>query len=106
MAYAFSISYKSRTEYFTPPPGTSPQDIKEAVAGAFSIPIGSFTIRRAGVAGFFHAALEGDWELFLIPCELGLLSHFILFFPVRRSSFPFFLAASQDFIRTEIAPRA
>jgi hypothetical protein len=73
MAYAFSVSYGGRKELFSPPLGTSPQDIKEAVAGAFSVPIGSFTIRQDGVAGFFHAALRGDWQLVLIPCELDFL---------------------------------
>lgn len=63
MAYAFCVRYQGRNEFFSPPAGTSNVDIKEAVAAAFNVPVGSFAIRRESEAGFFHAGLRGHWEL-------------------------------------------
>ena len=48
-------------------PGMSGSDVKEAVAGAVGLAVGSFFIRDAeGVSGF-HAGLAGDWEAVLLP---------------------------------------
>jgi len=48
-------------------PGMTPADVKEAVAGAVGLAVGSFFIRDAlGVSGF-HAGLAGDWDAVLLP---------------------------------------
>lgn len=61
----------AKVEFPTPPDGATEQYIKETVAGAFQFPVGSFSIKRLGdgVPGYFSTALEGEWNLVLIPRE-------------------------------------
>ena len=55
------------------PTGLTPADVKEMIVGAFDHDVndGTFSLRsRDGHApSAFHADLEGNWELILIPCE-------------------------------------
>ena len=49
--------------------GASPADIKEAVAGAVGVAVGTFFVRSAvsGEVAPLHAGLVGDWEVVLLP---------------------------------------
>ena len=49
--------------------GASPADIKEAVAGAVGVAVGTFFVRSAasGAVAPLHAGLVGDWEVELLP---------------------------------------
>ncbi len=72
MAYTFSVTYKGVTKYFSPPltiPPIPPDEVRRNVAAEFDLPFGSFSIRSRtdGQIGYFHAALQGDWELILFP---------------------------------------
>ena len=54
------------------PRGASPADIKEAVAGAVGLVVGTFFIRDAesSVTSPFHAGLVGDWDVVLLPAPM------------------------------------
>jgi hypothetical protein len=48
-------------------PGTSPSDVKDAVAGAVGLVPGTFGIRNADGVEVFHAGLAGDYDAVLLP---------------------------------------
>ena len=49
-------------------PGTKELVIERAISAAFQKPVGTFSIRQGEVYSGFDA-LEGDWELVLVPRE-------------------------------------
>ena len=63
----FTLSYNGVMKNFNPPAGASEGGIEKAVAVSFGLPMGTFAILQGGNGGFFHAGLEGEWELALIP---------------------------------------
>ena len=63
----FTLSYNGVMKNFNPPAGASEGGIKESVAVSFGLPMGTFAILKGDNGGFFHAGLEGEWELALIP---------------------------------------
>jgi hypothetical protein len=73
MASSFSITLGNQTKYFVAPPAGTPADaVERAVASQFGLAFGSFGIRSrggddAGTAGYFHAGLQGHWEIMPIP---------------------------------------
>ena len=50
-------------------PGLSSLDVKEAVAGALRLAVGTFILEsdEDGRAAGFHAGLTGDWTAVLLP---------------------------------------
>ncbi len=53
-------------------PGMSEGGVKEAVAGAVGLAVGTFFIRDAdGVVEGFHAGLAGDYDAVLLPGQLA-----------------------------------
>ncbi len=70
MAYAFSVTHGETKKFFpAPPPAIGGDAVERAVASQFHIPFGTFGICSSvnGQAGYFHAGLQGDWDLVLIP---------------------------------------
>jgi hypothetical protein len=68
----FTIRYLGSSILFeTPPAGTSPADTKEMIVGAFDLAVdtGTFSLRSLDgrAHSVFHAALQGSWELVLLP---------------------------------------
>ena len=63
----FSVKFGSVTRIINPSRGASPQDIKELVAVAFGLQLGTFGIHRDSEYVTFDASLDGEWELALIP---------------------------------------
>ena len=57
-------------------PEMTPLDVKEAIAGVFRLPVGTFSLQsvldRRGSG--FHAGLCGDWEVILLPSRLPAVS--------------------------------
>ena len=71
-----TVLFNGCTKYFSAPPdGTTSADVKEMIVGAFDhcVADGTFSLRSLDgrTASVFHAALDGNWELVLIPCEFG-----------------------------------
>jgi hypothetical protein len=49
-------------------PGTPASDVKEAVAGAVRLPVGTFTLKNEdGATTVFHDGLTGRWTVVLLP---------------------------------------
>ena len=90
----FTILLNGRSKEFdTPPGGTTSGDVKEMVVGAFDCAVsdGTYSLRSlcGRVPSVFHAALEGSWELVLIPCGFGWdLRVLCLFWPRESGRAP------------------
>ena len=51
---------------------TNAQEVKEAIATAFGLQVGSFFIKQGSTFAGFDPLLEGDWELVLNSESLQL----------------------------------
>lgn len=47
------------------------QGIKEAVAAAVSLPVGTFGLKQGARVTTFHSRLEGNWDVVLLPPSAG-----------------------------------